>query len=518
MVRKFVNTNSAPVVETKEGKLRGFILDGIYTFHGVKYAEAERFQAPKPIEPWDGIKNATNYGYICPVDDSPAPSGEVFIPHRFWPSNEHCQNLNIWTPGIGDKKRPVVVWLHGGGFANGSAIEQVAYEGGNLAKYGDVVVVSINHRLNILGYLDMSSYGEKYANSVNAGMADIVAALQWIHDNIETFGGDPDNVTVFGQSGGGGKVQCLLQIPAAAGLFHKAVMMSGILPQRDEVPVDYRTIVDGMLKELKIAPENVEELETVPYYFLNAAFQKVCSELDIKFNWNPQSNDWYIGDPMKHGFSDYAKTVPSIAGSAIAEFGIGKVEKVNALTDDEIIELLRSQYGESTDSIIASFRSTYPDKRLALLEEIDTSFRSANLAFMEKKAAESVVPNYLYNFTLEFPVLGGAFAWHCSDIPFVFHNTELVGNCNIEGVTEALEGQMAGALVSFAYTGNPNHMGMPKWRPIGEHKETMIFDRESKCCDDYDTELITKLNSAGKAAYAPRIAQSEKKAKKEWIY
>lgn len=204
MVKKFLNSLNEPIVETKAGKLRGFCLDGIYTFHGIKYADAKRFQAPVPVKSWEGIKNATNYGYISPTSGSPAPSSEIFIPHRFWPADEDCQYLNVWTPGINDgRKRPVMFWMHGGGYSDGSSIEQVAYEGDQLAEYGDVVVVSINHRLNILGYLDMSSFGEKYANSVNAGIADIVVALEWVRDNITSFGGDPDNITIFGQSGGG---------------------------------------------------------------------------------------------------------------------------------------------------------------------------------------------------------------------------------------------------------------------------------------------------------------------------
>ncbi|MBR3544476.1 MAG: carboxylesterase family protein, partial [Oscillospiraceae bacterium] len=228
MARRFYSGADTTVM-TAEGLLKGFFLDDVYTFHGIKYADAERFQMPTAPQPWEGVKDATNYGYICPVSGEPMPTGEILIPHRFWPANEHCQYLNIWSPTLdGGAKKPVMVWLHGGGFANGSSIEQVAYEGDALAKWGDVVVVTLNHRLNILGYLDMSSFGEKYRNSVNAGMADIVEALRWIRRNIAAFGGDPTNVTLFGQSGGGGKISALLQIPEAAGLFHKAVLMSGI--------------------------------------------------------------------------------------------------------------------------------------------------------------------------------------------------------------------------------------------------------------------------------------------------
>ena len=230
MARNFMCTKTDPVVETKAGKLRGFQLDGTYAFHGVKYADAKRFHQPTPVEPWEGIKNALAYGYVCPMLQQDQPSNELMVPHRYWPLDENCQYLNIWTQHLDpNAKKPVLVWLHGGGFAAGSSIEHIAYEGENMSKYGDVVVISLNHRLNILGYLDLSPFGEEYKNSGNAGNADMVAALQWIHENIANFGGDPENVTLFGQSGGGAKVTTLLQTPAADGLFHKGIVMSGVL-------------------------------------------------------------------------------------------------------------------------------------------------------------------------------------------------------------------------------------------------------------------------------------------------
>lgn len=178
---------------------------------------------------WEGIKDASSYGFVCPLLSQDTPSAELLVPHRYWPQDEHCQNLNIWTNSLDkEKKSPVMVWLHGGGYFAGSSIEQVAYDGFNMCMNGDVVVVSVNHRLNVLGYLDLSPFGEKYKNSGNAGHADLVAALGWIHDNIELFGGDPYNVTIFGQSGGGMKVADLMQIADADGLFHRGLIMSGV--------------------------------------------------------------------------------------------------------------------------------------------------------------------------------------------------------------------------------------------------------------------------------------------------
>ena len=207
MSRKFICTPDFPVAETPCGKIRGYQLDDIFVFHGIKYANAKRFQMPTKIEPWEGIKDALGYGYTCPTMREERCGPEVMTPHRYWPKDEACQYLNVWTATL-DKtaKKPVMLWLHGGGFADCSAIELACTDGTAMARWGDVVMVSLNHRLNILGFLDVSAYGEKYANSGNAGLADLVIALEWIRDNIEAFGGDPGNVTIFGQSGGGGKV------------------------------------------------------------------------------------------------------------------------------------------------------------------------------------------------------------------------------------------------------------------------------------------------------------------------
>ena len=206
-----------PVLHTTSGDLKGYFYDGVYIYKGIPYAYADRFQMPVPSK-WDGVKDATNYGFVCPLQNQDTPNGELMVPHRYWPQDEHCQSLNIWTNKLDpEAKKPVLVWFHGGGYAAGSSIEQVAYDGVSIAKKGDSILVSVNHRLNILGYLDLSPFGEKYKNSANAGHADMVAALQWVHDNIAAFGGDPENVTIFGQSGGGMKVATLMNTPAADG-------------------------------------------------------------------------------------------------------------------------------------------------------------------------------------------------------------------------------------------------------------------------------------------------------------
>lgn len=206
------------------------------------------------------------------------------MPHRYWVMDEDCLNLNVWTPQLDEKKRPVMVWLHGGGFEAGSSIEQTAYDGDSMSHFGDVVVVTLNHRLNILGYFDLSEYGEQYAASANAGTTDIVAALKWVRENIASFGGDPDNITLAGQSGGGEKITALLQNPAADGLFQRGIIMSGVVNSQmlGANHGSSRPLVDAMLAELGLSEKEVGELETLPYDRLAEAYRKVAQGLKAK--------------------------------------------------------------------------------------------------------------------------------------------------------------------------------------------------------------------------------------------
>jgi para-nitrobenzyl esterase len=222
-------------VDTQAGRVGGYVHKGIYTFKGIPYGAttegASRFVPPSKPASWTGVRSSRQFGHVAP---QAARTGWANDEESFmfsWDDGiqgEDCLRVNVWTPGIDDHgKRPVMVWLHGGGYAAGSGQELRSYDGENLARRGDVVVVTLNHRLNVLGYLDLSGYGDKYAGSANAGMLDIVAALEWVRDNIAAFGGDPGRVTIFGQSGGGGKVSVLMGMPAAKGLFHRAIVESG---------------------------------------------------------------------------------------------------------------------------------------------------------------------------------------------------------------------------------------------------------------------------------------------------
>ena len=260
-----------PVVQVKLGKVRGYRDGKTSVFLGIPYAEAERFEMPKPVKPWEGILSAQAYGPVCPVPAQSKPGPDEFVfPHRFWTENEACQVLNVWTQNASASvKKPVMVWMHGGGFTNGSSMESYGYEGRNLSEFGDVVVVSMNHRLNIIGTLDLSAYGAQYENSRYTGMADLVAALQWVHENIAQFGGDPGNVTIFGQSGGGSKVTRLMHMPAAKGLFHKGIAQSGGgLNYRTVEPATaiqrQQAIAAATLKQLGLDGTQIDKLKKLP--------------------------------------------------------------------------------------------------------------------------------------------------------------------------------------------------------------------------------------------------------------
>ena len=509
MVRHFVCNNTDTIVQTQAGKLRGFIQDGTYVFQGIKYADAKRFQMPTPVEPWEGIKDALAYGYVCPLMMQDHPTNELMVPHRYWPQDENCQYLNVWTQTLCPKaKKPVMVWLHGGGFAAGSSIEQVAYDGENMSRNGDVVVVSINHRLNILGYLDLEPFGEKYKNSANAGSADMVAALQWIHDNIANFGGDPENVTIFGQSGGGMKVWTLMQTPSADGLFQKGVVQSGLIDGFLPPNGDGTHIVNAMLKELGFEEGDAEKLETVPYPTLVAAYQKVAMEVGKAGHYvggNPMPNDFYLGDPREVGFCEHAKTIPVMIGTVFGEFAFGPgIAGRNTMSEEEKKAMIHEKYGDASDRLIELFRTAYPEKNLTDLMVLDSLFRQPTMDFVAKKSVHQEAPTWSYVFAYEFPFEEGKPAWHCSEIPFVFDNTNLVPVCCIPGVSDKLEAQIFTAWMNFAKYGNPNHPGIPEWSASKEGDEaTMIFDRKCEMKHNYDHELVNlHMEAAPKFSFA----------------
>ena len=499
---KAFKCNESTLAKTTKGVLRGYFFDGAYIFKGIHYAEAERYMPPTPVEPWEGVKDALSYGFVCPLMHQETPNGELMVPHAYWPQDEHCQNLNIWTTSLDhNAKKPVMVWLHGGGYSAGSSIEQLCYDGAAMATRGDVVVVTINHRLNILGYLDLAPFGEKYANSGNCGHADMVAALAWVKENIAAFGGDPDNVTIFGQSGGGMKVTDLCQIPAADDLFRRGIVISGCIEPGilAEGSGDGTTIVSAMLKELNT--DDVSVLETIPYPQLVEAYEKVAPSVQAAGGYVGQApfvNDWYLGDPTVCGFRERTKNTPLMVGTVFGEFafqptGYNKYE----MSEKEMEERVHDYFGDHAGKIAELFRAAYPGHKLIDATVLDYLFRRPSKRLIKQKAAFPQAPTYAYLFDFDFPVDNGKCAWHCSDLPFFFHNIDLVPVANVPGVSDKLQEQMFESIMNFAKTGNPEMSELPSWPASSEGDEAvMILGRD--CCvkHNFDDELIEELAQA----------------------
>ena len=279
---EIIASSETAITETESGKVGGFLQDGIYIYKGIPYAKAERFMPPQPADKWEGVRSSRMFGPTCPQGKRAGWGADEHAFAFHWDDGypgEDCLRVNIWTPGLNDgKKRPVMVWLHGGGYAAGSGQELPSYDGFNLAKKGDAVVVTLNHRLNVLGFLDLSAYGDKYAKSGNAGLLDLVAALQWVNKNIAAFGGDAQNVTIFGQSGGGGKVSTLLATPSAKGLYHKAIVQSGSMLRTMNAKYS-RRIGAAVMDELGLKASQIDELQKMPYERLLAAGEKAVAKV-----------------------------------------------------------------------------------------------------------------------------------------------------------------------------------------------------------------------------------------------
>jgi para-nitrobenzyl esterase len=502
-----VAQDGTAIVQTQSGKVAGYLHDGIFAFKGMPYAasseSANRFLPPVKCKPWTGVRSSRQFGYVAPQSARAgwANDEEAFM--FAWDDgvqSEDCLRVNLWTPANDGRRRPVMVWLHGGGFAAGSGQELRSYDGENLAKRGDVVLVSLNHRLNVFGYLDLSKYGEKYSGSANVGMLDIVAALEWVRDNISAFGGDPKSVTIFGQSGGGAKVGALMAMPAAQGLFHRGIVESGSM-LRVATPDKSQALADAIVGELGLNHATINQIHTLPYPKILAAAEKVLREHNPRppggvpnfrrmsegLGFAPVLDGKIIpAQPFDPKAPAMSADVPMIIGSTLNEF----VTAINhpeyeLMTASDLEGRVKDLFGDQNTKIIAAFRARTPDaKPFDLWSRIAAStVRESAIKQAAAKAALGRAPAYLYWFTWQTPILDGRpRAFHCSEIAFVFDNTDRCASMT-GGVPEArsLAGKMSDAWINFARTGDPNHANFPHWPPFSsEHVPTMIFDNVSQ--------------------------------------
>lgn len=499
------------VASTESGKVAGYKdAAGIKTYKGIPYARAERFRAPQAAEAWQGERSCRNFGPTSPQDVRAGWQNDAIAFAFNWDdgyTGEDCQRLNIWTPAseADGKKRPVMVWLHGGGFAAGSGQELPGYDGANLARKGDVVVVTLNHRLNVLGFLDLSDFGEEYASSANAGMLDIVAALQWVNNNIEAFGGDPDNVTIFGQSGGGGKVSTLLAMPSARGLFHKAIVQSGSIGRT--MPAEHsRRIGRAVVEELGLAG-NVSAIDSIPYPQLlkaaNAAVEKVRAQVEAEgategmliFGWAPSVDGKVLPThPFNEKSPEISRDIPLMIGTTRCEFSpTAYVPQLRAADMNMARAFAERIYGEGTDEVIEAYGKAYPGFQPKDIIDFDTKFRPGAVRQADLKAEQGGAPVYMYMFAWESPVLGGALrSTHCMEIPFVFNNADVHASMTGGGDDAMrLADRMSDAWLAFARTGNPNTPSLPKWPAYNAAEgATMIFDNKCDVWHNHDRELL----------------------------
>jgi para-nitrobenzyl esterase len=488
------------VVPTESGSVRGYVHGGIYTYKGIPYAEAARFEAPHKPKPWSNVRSSYTYGPVAPLLDPTTnvqDESEFVFNHSWGFTNEDCMRVNVWTPGIKDgKKRPVMFWIHGGGFTSGSSQELPSYDGENLAKKGDVVVVSINHRLNILGYLDLSAYGDKYKYSANNSVLDMKAALEWVKNNIEAFGGDPSNVTIFGQSGGGAKVNTLMAMPSAKGLFHKAINQSGAFRSEMLSKSTTQAITAEVMKVLNLAPNQADSLQKIPFPVLaNAgkkALQIVAAQLKAAgkpvggfgLSWGPSLD----GDVLPYQMSDkealaLSKDIPLLIGTVKNEFApFANMAMANA-SAVEVEAFIQKTYGAKAEAYKAAVKKAYPnDTRPSDLLDVDRMFRPGAVEQANGKSAIGGAPVYMYLFTWQSPVADGKYkAIHCVELPFCFNN---IARCEemTGGGKDAYElaDKMSQAWINFAKVGNPNHKGLPTW-PAYNATNTATMHLDNTC-------------------------------------
>ena len=509
------STPRSAVAKTQYGKVRGFLDGSVFTFKGVPYGQTtageNRWLPAKPPNPWTDEYPALVYGANCPQNLHTWTSPEqTFI--QDWDDgwqSEDMLKLNIWTPSL-TGKRPVMFYIHGGGFSFGSSYELPSHEGAQMARHHDVVQVSVNHRLNILGFFDLSEIGgSAYEDSVNVGMTDLVAALRWVHDNIENFGGDPDRVMIYGQSGGGSKVTTLMGMPSAVGLFHRASAQSGgggNIPTKEQ----QREVARQMMKDLALAPNDIASLQKMEWAKLNAAGNAAVAKINPRgapmmgpgasghprVGWSPSVDGKVIN--MRSFFDaapEISKNVPMLIGS-VSEEGNRMSSRP---TEEEWHANLAKAYGdEKATALIAALKKAYPQKKIQTLSYMcggggglnGLSMRNNVVKMAKLKHDLKAAPAYTYYFTWQTPVLDGLpGAWHTAELQFCFDNTKRCeqGTGNTPEA-QALGKKMASSWAAFAAAGNPNTPGLT-WVPTDpETNKTMVWDNQCRMVEDPEGE------------------------------
>ena len=515
--RLFVGDDIA-VTRTQYGLVQGYILDDVYTYLGIPYGAPtdgeNRFMPPQEPESWEGIRPALFYGNDAPqAHQNKWPNNSsTFTDHwNYYDYSEDCLNLNVWTPAPDGKKRPVLVWMHGGGFSAGNSIEQDGYHGANLARAGDIVFVSVNHRLNAFGFSDLSAAGPAFKTSGNVGVLDLVASLQWVHDNIANFGGDPGNVTIMGQSGGGAKVCDVIAMPSSAGLVHKAVGLSGNATSAGD-PKTSSAIGAAILKAVKGDVRKLQQMPWEEYYELANRVAAQVGTGDLMGGFAPVADGTVL--PAGNFYEDKnaaSASVPLLLCTTTSEFALSKENpQLEAIGFDDAVAMVRDNFGQpNAEAAMKALQKAFPDKKPIELINLMVAQRTNVIATADAKYAQGGAPVYLAWFDYNAPLFGGRIrAFHCSDISYWFRNTDLMvthtgGGKEPRGVSD----QMSAALLAFMRTGDPNCKELPAWPAYDpDTAPTMIFDVKSHLENAPDREalgLLTPFNPFRMMRQAP---------------
>jgi para-nitrobenzyl esterase len=497
------------IATTNSGKVRGFIRGGIFTFRGIPYGDttagANRFMPPRKPQPWTNVRDCRVYGPVSPQFVRSYPAVDEFIMARDdGHQGEDCLRLNVWTPALDVKARPVIFWIHGGGYFAGSSQSLPSYDGENLSRRGDVVVVSVNHRLGVLGFLDLSRAGPQYESSVNAGMLDLVASLEWARDNISAFGGDPKNVTIFGQSGGGGKVGTLMAMPAAKGLFHKAIIHSGSELAHGSRESKQK-LAEATLANLNLTIDLVAQLKDMPLERVIAAGVAAQNSLANAgpgvqpSSWGPAVDGANLPrQPFEPDAPPQSANIPLLVGSNQTEMGGSfKAPELENISFDEAKKNLAGRYGDRSGPIIDAYRAAFPKAKpieVLTYAQVSGSLSRANVVRQAELKAAQPAPVYVYWFGWNTKVLDGRpRSFHCAELAFVFDNTD---RCAVMtgGTAEAraLAARVSDAWVAFARTGDPNHKNFPTWPKFDARRGALMFIDDTPVAMD-DPDRVPRL-------------------------
>ncbi len=501
--------DSIAVAQTKYGKVKGYVNSGVFTFLGIPYGAdtggENRFMPPREPASWEGIRPAVYYGNVSPqyMEGRYHNSYGTFRDHwNYTEADEDCLVLNVWTPGLNSGKRPVMVWVHGGGFVSGNGIEQDGYDGTNFSRYGDVVFVSMNHRLGPFGFTDFSAVDPKYADSGNVGILDLVAALKWIHDNIAYFGGDPDNVTVMGQSGGGAKICTLMAMPETKGLISKGVGLSG--NAKDAMDRSYSASLGKFIYEK--SGRDMKKLCSMPWREYLKFANDAAEEYNGKYGYEGRMGGNFapVGDgrhiPSGTFFTDKSSPsndMPLLLCSTSAEGSLSWLDaSLENIGRKEVENRIKKMYPNKDAALIYdTFERALPDNKPIDILNYLCGYRDYLLDVANLKCSQDA-PVYVALFGWKSPLFDGRMRCpHCSDISFWFMNTDVMLSHTGGGERpRKLSGIMANALLQFMRTGKPAAKGLPDWPAYSvSHPATMFLSDKSKVYDDLDTEAMGLL-------------------------